>query len=189
MQPCSNASLIFWWGPLNRLLYCLGLGANQIKYMDISGVTFDVNGWFNSGNALHALFIYHDVTYEKIIQIDKIFGQFYEIDIQVSYQWYYFRLHSPRLVKQLKKKLYKIQNYIRILGINWEVKVWKEIWISLLNVSERKVYWVKPKGEEFPFQIISTNLPRCSMPLLLNIARQHLISLAMRLPTANINLF
>lgn len=71
--------------------------------MDISGVTFDVNGWFNSGNALHALFIYHDVTYEKIIQIDKIFGQFYEIDIQVSYQWYYFRLHSPRLVKQLKK--------------------------------------------------------------------------------------
>lgn len=66
MQPCSNVGLIFWWRPLNRPLYCLGLGANQIKYMDILGVTFDVDGWFNSGNALHALLIYHDLTHEKI---------------------------------------------------------------------------------------------------------------------------
>lgn len=35
--------------------------------MDILGVTFDVDGWFNSGNALHALLIYHDLTHEKIL--------------------------------------------------------------------------------------------------------------------------
>ena len=50
--------------------------------MDISEVTFDVDGRFNSGNALHALFIYHDMTHEKIIQIDKIFRQSYEINIK-----------------------------------------------------------------------------------------------------------
>lgn len=50
--------------------------------MDISEVTFDVDGRFNSGNALHALFIYHDMTHEKIIQIDKILRQSYEINIK-----------------------------------------------------------------------------------------------------------
>lgn len=34
--------------------------------MDILGVIFDVDGWFNFGNVLYVFLIYYDLIYEKI---------------------------------------------------------------------------------------------------------------------------
>lgn len=35
--------------------------------MDILGVIFDVDGWFNFGNVLYVFLIYYDLIYEKIL--------------------------------------------------------------------------------------------------------------------------